>query len=691
MPHLRSILTRRRLLIAVLLAMGLALVLPGTSEAHAILLRSDPAQNAVLSVPPDQVRLWFSEALNPAFSTVVVVNAQSRRVDNQDAQLSLGNASEMDVTLHPNVPPGVYTVVWRADSNDDGHVLSGSFLFTVANPDGTVPTLSPGANPGAKALGSSQPIGLYTGQLDAPTLFNLVMITLVELGAVFWVGAQLWVLFVLLPSTEDHEELSESNQQVRQRFEQRFSLLLLLALLLANVGVLLGQALDITGGNVAAAFAPTVLSTLVTSGRFGVYWLMRMIVLILAMRLALYQLQLYRSQRATHARLTNHILPWANLLLGLAFFIAMAMSSHAAAVNTHIAPYAIIADWLHLVAAALWVGGMMYIAASYLPMLRKRSTAEQARLLVTVLPYYTPWAIAGVVIMAVTGPFSATVQLTSWEQLLTTAYGRALVVKTLLVGALLLTSAIHVLLLRPRLKKAYQKYTYVAQRLQAYRAAHALSPVVLLAGQVHLPEERRAHETDNPMQAQGPTSQAAPVSSRTAALIAQQVKRREGRMVKQTRRLTGILRWEPALGVAVLICIGLMNVFAGTLSPIAATQQQQAITGTSSSFHSSAQTTDKTFIVTLDINPNSAGPNRFIVDVKDTHTGAPVTNANITLALSDTDMDMGIETVAMKTDGKGRFSATGNLLMGGNWQIRIQIRTPDRKLHEAIFKILAHY
>src|SRR6266699_4745975 len=391
----RIIAVRRRLLAAALFAVCLVLLFPGISLAHAILLRSDPARDAVLPVAPDQVRMWFSEELNSALSTAVVVNGANARVDMGDAHVPLSDPTEMDISLKPNLPPAAYVVVWRTDSTDDGHVLSGSFLFTVANPDGTVPTLSPGANPGANALGSSQPIGLYTGQLDVPTLFNLVMITLVELGAVFWVGAQLWVLFVLLPSTEDHEELSESNQQVRQRFEQRFSLLLLLALLLANVGVLLGQALDITVGNVAAAFAPTVLSTLVTSGRFGVYWLMRMIVLILAMRLALYQLQLYRSQRATHARLTNHILPWTNLLLGLAFFIAMAISSHAAAVNTHIAPYAIIADWLHLVAAALWVGGMMYIAASYLPMLRKHPVAEQARSLVTVLPYSTPWAIAG--------------------------------------------------------------------------------------------------------------------------------------------------------------------------------------------------------------------------------------------------------------------------------------------------------
>jgi copper transport protein len=79
------------------------------------------------------------------------------------------------------------------------------------------------------------------------------MITLVELGAVFWVGAQFWVIYVLRPSAEDHPKLSASNQQVQQRFERRFSLPLLLVLLLANIGVLLGQALDITGGNVAAA------------------------------------------------------------------------------------------------------------------------------------------------------------------------------------------------------------------------------------------------------------------------------------------------------------------------------------------------------------------------------------------------------------------------------------------------------
>ncbi len=43
---------------------------------------------------------------------------------------------------------------------------------------------------------------LSPGQIDGPTLFNLIMITLVDLGAIFWMGAQLWINFVLTISEE---------------------------------------------------------------------------------------------------------------------------------------------------------------------------------------------------------------------------------------------------------------------------------------------------------------------------------------------------------------------------------------------------------------------------------------------------------------------------------------------------------
>src|SRR5215471_8998391 len=70
----------------------------------------------------------------------------------------------------------------------------------------------------ARVSGGSNLTGFYTGQIDAPTLFNLVMVTLVEVGAVFWVGAQLWFNFVLQTSSEKYKLEQGINTQTQARF-----------------------------------------------------------------------------------------------------------------------------------------------------------------------------------------------------------------------------------------------------------------------------------------------------------------------------------------------------------------------------------------------------------------------------------------------------------------------------------------
>jgi copper transport protein len=656
---LSSNFSRRFLLIglALPLALGLTLMFPAIASAHAILLRSDPAKDSVLSIPPRGVRMWFSEDLNPAFTTAVVINGANERFDNHDAHISPNDTKEMDLTLKPNLPPAAYIVVYRTQSAVDGHILRGSFIFSVARSDGTVPALGPGTNPGQNLLGGSSTTGSSTGQLNGPTLFSLIMITLVELGAVFWVGAQLWVNFVLSISAEQHAEERPINERVQQRFERRFSLPTLLILLLANIGVLVGQALNITGGDWVGAFSPQLLAGLATGGRFGTYWLLRELVILVAIVLSLYMLR--RKQRP---QLVNRLLPLTNLFLGLVLFIAITMSGHAAATSSNVLVYSIIFDWFHLLAAALWVGGMMYIATIYLPVLGKLSLVERTRSLLTVIPYFSPLAVAGVLIMAVTGPFNATFRLSSWDQFLTTAYGRTLVIKILLVGGLLLTSAIHVGLLRPRLRKEYKKYNYIIQRLQSRQAVTAASSrLVELDGQ------------------QASTSTVELDYSTKS--ITQQVKLREERLTRGTLRLMKILRWEPVLGVAVLVCVGLLNVFGGTLLPTTTTQPQTV--GQSKPFNTSTQTTDDKFKVTLNINPNRFGTNVFTVSVVDNHTHAPTTNVGVSLYTTMLDMEMGTDSINLLPDGKGHFSANGDLSMSGQWQVRIQIRTSDNTLHEA--------
>jgi copper transport protein len=662
------VMRRRFLGVAVPLALCLTVLFPAIASAHAILLRSDPAKDSVLSIAPQQVRMWYSEALNPAFSTAVVVNGQNKRVDNRDAHVSSSDQTEIDVTLQPNLPPEVYIVIWRTDSADDGHVLRGSFSFSIANADGTVPKLAPGTNPGANVLGGGNLTDPYTGHFDGLTLFNVIMVTLVELGAIFWMGAQLWINFVLTISGEAHTEERNTNERVQRRFERYFSLPTLIVLFLANIGVLVGQALNLTGGDLASAISPSFVVALATSGQFGIYWLRREVVILLAMALAVYML--LQPQRS---RITRTVLPIANLVLASALLIAITMSGHAAAVNANIVSYAIVIDWLHLLAASLWVGGMMYVATNYLPVLKRLHIPQQALSLVTVLPYFTPLAIAGVLIMAVTGPFNAAFHLTSWEQFLSTTYGRALLVKIALICGLLVTSAIHVGILRPRLKKELQKYSYAAHRLQAMQDG------VEIGGQ-------NRSSAINVQQALTKTAE----PNRVTKLLVQQVRLREGRLTKKTRLLSSVLRWEPILGVGVLICVGLMNAFAGTLSPIAVAQQQQ--TGSKpQTYTTTTHTQDGKFTVTLSVNPNRFGTNVFTVSAVDTSTGLPATNIGVSLSTTMLDMDMGTDTIKLLPDGKGHFSGSGDLSMPGNWEIRIQIRTPDATLHEASAKLVTPF
>src|SRR5712671_5055493 len=115
---------RRVCFLALPLALLLTVLLPASSEAHAILLRSDPAKDAVLNSAPSQVRMWFSEDLNPTFSTAMVVDSANQRVDTKNAHVSSSDTREMDLSLQSGLQPSAYIVIWRTQSADDGHVLS---------------------------------------------------------------------------------------------------------------------------------------------------------------------------------------------------------------------------------------------------------------------------------------------------------------------------------------------------------------------------------------------------------------------------------------------------------------------------------------------------------------------------------------------------------------------------------------
>lgn len=110
----------------------LAALLGGAAEvqAHAFLERADPRVGSTVRTAPAQARLWFTERLEPAFSSVRVVNEAGKQVDKGDGQVNPSNPRLLQTSL-ATLPPGTYKVIWRVLSVDS-HVTEGDFTFRVA-------------------------------------------------------------------------------------------------------------------------------------------------------------------------------------------------------------------------------------------------------------------------------------------------------------------------------------------------------------------------------------------------------------------------------------------------------------------------------------------------------------------------------------------------------------------------------
>lgn len=98
-------------------------------EAHAFLKWAEPAVGSTVQKSPGEVRIWFTENIEPAFSTVRVVDASGKEVDKRDVHLDRSNHALLHVSL-PHLEAGIYKVVWRVVSVDT-HVTNGSFTFRV--------------------------------------------------------------------------------------------------------------------------------------------------------------------------------------------------------------------------------------------------------------------------------------------------------------------------------------------------------------------------------------------------------------------------------------------------------------------------------------------------------------------------------------------------------------------------------
>ena len=120
-------LLQRWSLLVGLLALGAA---PSVAQAHAALVRAVPPARAIVRVPPRQAQLWFSETLEPSYSTMWVWTDHTQ-VNTEKAAVAAENRRLLSVALPP-LGRGAYVVKYRVLSID-GHVVEGRYSFTVGD------------------------------------------------------------------------------------------------------------------------------------------------------------------------------------------------------------------------------------------------------------------------------------------------------------------------------------------------------------------------------------------------------------------------------------------------------------------------------------------------------------------------------------------------------------------------------
>ena len=109
-----------------------------------------------------------------------------------------------------------------------------------------------------------------------------------------------------------------------------------------------------------------------------------------------------------------------------------------------------ILTWIHLVSAAIWVGGSLFIGIVFSPLLKTmtNSLEERMQIMIRVGRRFNKVAVPSLIILMATGLYSSHVLLSKPELLVATSYGTFLIVKIILVIILIITYAVHVRVIR---------------------------------------------------------------------------------------------------------------------------------------------------------------------------------------------------------------------------------------------------
>ncbi|WP_434099635.1 copper resistance protein CopC [Streptomyces minutiscleroticus] len=412
----------------------------GPAAAHSSLRATDPREDTVLRTAPRHVTLTFTEAVGLAADSLRVLDPENRRVNVTDAAHA-GGSDTVRVRLRDDLPEGTFTVAWRVVSADS-HPISGAFTFSVGEPSATTAaaTAVPAEDTASRAL---LDIGRYTAYTALALLVGTVVFALVcrppavallrgLLRTGWWalLAATLWLLLwrgpyergsgpgaVLEPSLLRHTLTTRPGQALLARLAL---LVLAAAVTAALVRARRRAGTPTSSGERAGTPAPSGkrAGTPAPSGESAG------------------RPEISGERAGVQALLGGAVgVPTAVVVTGgVAFTLALALTwavaEHAAA-GTQV-PAAMASAVLHLLAMAVWLGGL----AALLTLLHRSDGPLPA----ATVARFSRLALGSVAVLLATGVYQSWRGLGSWDALSGTAYGRTLAAKTVVV-LLLLTAA----------------------------------------------------------------------------------------------------------------------------------------------------------------------------------------------------------------------------------------------------------
>ena len=391
-------------LLAGILALGQAI----QAQAHANILRSDPADNSVLPAFPPLIKIWFSEPVAPDFSTAILLDVNGVQITTPQAVRFDASDPTLLILEPPALGDGIYTVTWRAASASDAHATSGLFVFRV----GSVGA----AGPAAGAAGSAS---------DAPPLSlpETILRWLNYFGLLALMGAAGIPLLVITQPGGPAEipGLAGFYRRVTRRIDLLGALAASFVFAVGLLYLVWQMASLATSDSTPASLSAVNQMLFHTS--WGYAWIARQ-----ALVAALIPLFTGLAQASRPSR----YLRWLAFGLIAAALAAQAVTSHAAGGRSPALP--VLVDWLHLVFVGLWVGGLFALGASILPIL-KQEQPDFKTIARATWGRFGPLAAFSVGVVAATGLYSTGQRVISADALLLTSYGQLLAVK---IGLMLL-------------------------------------------------------------------------------------------------------------------------------------------------------------------------------------------------------------------------------------------------------------